>query len=65
VPAFADLVEVDEVVIRTLCPGPWGLVVLAEKDADGSRDGDVGVVVEAELIFPVEAADETAVLVSQ
>lgn len=54
-PALVYLVEVDEVVIRTLCPAPRGLVVLAGKDADGSRDEDVGVVVEAVLIFPVEA----------
>jgi hypothetical protein len=43
------LVEVDEVVIRTLCPAPRGLVILAGKDADGSREGDVGVVVRLSL----------------
>ena len=38
-PALVYLVEVDEVVIRTFCPAPRGLVVLTGKDADGSRDG--------------------------
>jgi hypothetical protein len=48
--ALAGLVEVDEVVIRLLCQAPRGLVVLTGKDAHGSRDGDAGGVVKAELI---------------
>ena len=42
VPAFVDLVVVDELVIRPLCPTPRRLIVLAGKDAHGSRNGDVG-----------------------
>jgi hypothetical protein len=65
VPALADLVEVNEVVIRPLCPAPRGLVVLAGKDADGRRDRDVSVVVKAELISQYRRAEETPVPVSQ
>jgi len=46
VPTFVDLVVVDEVVIRPLCPLARCLVVLAGKDADGSWDEDVSVVVK-------------------
>lgn len=53
--AFIGLVEVDEVVIRLLCRAGRGLVVLAGKGAHGRRGKDVGGVVEAERIFPVQA----------
>jgi hypothetical protein len=53
--ALVDLVVIDEVVICTLCPAPRRLVGLTGKDARGSRDGHVGGVVKAELIFLVEA----------
>ena len=62
VPAFVDIVVIDEFVIRPLCPAPRRLIVLAGKDAYGSRDRDVGGVVNADLVFPIEA---TAVLVNQ
>ena len=41
-PAFLGLVEVDELVIGAFRPTPRRLIVLARKDAHGSRDGDVG-----------------------
>jgi hypothetical protein len=53
--ALVDFVEVDEVGIRLLGPGPRGLVDLVREDADGSRDGDALEVEEAELVLPVEA----------
>jgi hypothetical protein len=65
VAAFVGLVVIDEVVICPLGPAARGLVVLARKDAHGRRDPDVGGVVQAELIFPVQAGAETAVFVSQ
>jgi hypothetical protein len=62
VPAPVNLVVVDEFVIRPLCPTSRGLIVLAGKDAHGSRDGDVGGVVKVEV--EVRAA-EMAVFVNQ
>ena len=56
VPAFVNLVVIDEVVIRPLCPTPRGLIVLARKHAHGSRDGDVGGIVKVEVKFPIEAS---------
>jgi hypothetical protein len=65
VAAFVDLVEVDQVVIGALCPTPRGLIVLARKDAHGSRDGDVDGVVKVErnysgifLVPPATAGEE-------
>jgi hypothetical protein len=54
--AFLDLVVIDQLVIRALRPAPRGLIVLAGKHAHGSRDGDVSGVVNAELVFPIEAS---------
>src|SRR5262245_45314549 len=42
VPAFVDLVVIDEFLLRSLGPTSQGLIVLARKHAHGSRDGDVG-----------------------
>src|ERR1700716_4001233 len=47
---FADVVVIDEFVIRTVGPTPRGLIVLARKHTHGSRDRDVGGVVNAELV---------------
>jgi hypothetical protein len=54
VAALVDLVVMDELVIGPLGPTPRGLILLARKDADGSRDGVVLGVEIAELVFPVE-----------
>jgi hypothetical protein len=56
VPAFVNLVLIDEFLIRSLCPTPRGLIVLARKHAHGSRDGDVGGVVKVDVKFPIEAS---------
>ena len=40
-PAFVELVVMDEFGIRPLCPTPRGLIELVRKDAHGYRDGDV------------------------
>jgi hypothetical protein len=37
VPAFVELVVIDEFVIRPLCPTPRGLIELVRKDTHGSR----------------------------
>jgi hypothetical protein len=49
--AFVDLVEVDEVGVGLLGPGPRGLVELVRENADGGRDGDALEVEEAELVL--------------
>src|ERR1700746_2482690 len=56
VPAFIERVVINKVVIGPLGPTPRRFIVLAGKDAYGSRDGDVGGVVEANLIFPIETS---------
>ena len=53
-PAFVDLVVVDELGIRPLCPTPRRLILLAGKDAHGHRDGDALGVEKAALVFPIE-----------
>ena len=55
-PAFVNLVVINEFVIRPLRPSSRGLIVLAGKDAHGSRDRDVGGVVKVEVKVPVEAS---------
>ena len=54
-PSLVSLVVVDEFLICALRPTPRGLIVLTRKDADGSRDGDVGGVVKVDVTFPIEA----------
>ena len=54
--AFVGPVVIHEVVVSPLGPAPRGLVALAGKGTHGSRDRDVGVVVKAQLIFPVQAS---------
>jgi hypothetical protein len=56
VPAFIQLVEVDEVGIRLLRPTPRHLIELVRKDAHGNRDGDALRVEEGQLVFPVETS---------
>jgi hypothetical protein len=56
VPAFIERVVIDKFVIGPLSPTPRRFIVLARKDTHGSRDGDVGGVVKANLIFPVETS---------
>jgi hypothetical protein len=56
VPAFVNLIVIDEFVIGPLCPTPRGLVVLPRKDAHSSRDEDVDCVVKVEVGFPIEAS---------
>jgi hypothetical protein len=54
VAALVDLVVIDQVGIRPLCPTPWRLILLAGKDAHSYRNGDALGVEKASLIFPVE-----------
>ena len=54
--AFVELVEIDELVIRPLRPTSRGLIVLAGKDTYGSRNRDVGGIVEVEMVFPIKAS---------
>src|ERR1051325_2072322 len=53
VPAFVDLVVVDELGIRLLGPAPRRLILLAWKDRHGYRDLDAFDVEKAALIFPI------------
>ena len=39
-PAFVELVEVDQLRIRLLCPTPWSLDTVVREDTHGSRNGD-------------------------
>jgi hypothetical protein len=56
VSALVGLVEVDDLVIGALRPTAGNLIVLARKDGDGCRDGDVDRIVEIEFrAFPIEA----------
>jgi hypothetical protein len=41
VPAFGDLIIVDEFGIRPLCPTSGSLIDLVRKNSHGYRDGDV------------------------
>ena len=54
VAALVELVVMDELGIRPLCPAPRGLILLARKDAHGHRDGDALGVEEAALVLPIE-----------
>jgi hypothetical protein len=56
VSAFINLVVVDEVVIRLLCPTLRGLIVLARKDAHVGRDRNVGGVIKVDVTLPTEAS---------
>src|SRR5215218_6260343 len=55
VAALVDLVVVDEVGIRLLCPTARRLILLAWKNAHSYRRGDSLGVKESSLVFPVEA----------
>ena len=41
-------------MIRPLCPTPRCLIILAGKDGNSRRDGDVGVV-KIDMAFPIVA----------
>ena len=56
VAAFINLVVINQLVIRALCPTPRVFIVFARKDGHRSRDGDVDGVVKADLIFPIETS---------
>src|SRR5215203_278746 len=56
VPAFVELVVMDEVGIGLLCPTPRHLIEIARKDAYRYRDGDALRVEEAVLVFPIETS---------
>ena len=60
VAAFVDLVVMDELVIGPLGPTPRGLILLARKDAHGSRDGVVLGIEIAELVFPIDTSPGNA-----
>ena len=55
VPAFVELVVVDEIGIRLLCPTPRGLIELIREGAHGNRHGDVLDGGPAALVLPVQA----------
>src|SRR5258707_13748241 len=54
-PAFLNLVVVDQFGKRPLCPAPRGWIELVRKDAHGNRDGDAfGIEIPFAKILPVE-----------
>src|SRR4051812_35843844 len=55
VPAFVELVVVNEFGIRALCPTLGCRTDLVWKDAHGDRDGDAFDAQVRELVLPVEA----------
>src|SRR5260370_25971437 len=54
VPAFVELVVIDELGIRPLRPASRGLIELLRKGAHGSRDGDVFRSEKRQLALPIE-----------
>src|SRR4051812_6600956 len=56
VPALVELVVMDQVGIRLLCPTPRHLIELVREDAHGYRDRYALRVEEAELVFPIETS---------
>ena len=57
VPAFVELVVVDELRIRLLCPAPRGWIEFVREDAHGNRDGDALDSEERRLlVLPIETA---------
>src|SRR5215204_6346871 len=55
-PAFVELVVMDEFGIGLLCPTPRHLIELVRKDAHRYRDGDALRGEEVELVFPIETS---------
>src|SRR4051812_18944160 len=56
-PAFLDLVVVDQLGIRTLCPAPRRWIQLVRKDAYGDRNGHADALDSEErrpLVLPIE-----------
>jgi hypothetical protein len=53
--AVVDFVEVDEVGVGLLGPGPRCLIELVREDAHRCRDGGALDVEEAEVVLPVQA----------
>jgi hypothetical protein len=56
VPAFVDLVVVDELGIRLFCPTPRGRADVVRKDAHRHRNGDLFRGEEGQLVLPIEAS---------
>ena len=56
VPAFVVLLVVEELGIRPFRPTPRSFVDLFREDANGGRNGDVEVVEEGALVFPIETS---------
>src|SRR5437667_7350755 len=55
VPAFGDLVVMDEFGIRPLCPASRGWIEFVREDAHGNRDGDAfRIEIPFAPILPVE-----------
>src|SRR6476469_7512798 len=55
VAAFGELVVVDELGIRPLCPAPRGWIEFVREDAHGNRDGDAfGIEIAFAPIFPIQ-----------
>src|SRR5918992_1967389 len=54
VPAFLELVVMDELGIRPLCPTAWRCIDLIGENAHGYRDGYVLEVEKWQLVFPIE-----------
>jgi hypothetical protein len=56
VPAFVELVVVDEVGIGPLGPTPRGLIELVRKGAHGHRDRDTFRGEKGQLAFPIQTS---------
>ena len=55
VPAFVELVVVDQFGIRPLRPAPRGWIEFVREDAHGNRDGDAfGIEIPFAPILPIE-----------
>jgi hypothetical protein len=55
-PAFGQLVVIDELGIRPLCPTPRSLIELVRKSAHGNRDGNPLRGEKVELVFPIQTS---------
>src|SRR5215469_13932638 len=55
-PALVELVVVDEIGVRLLCPTPRGLILLVRKHAHRNGDGDALCGEEGELVLRVDTS---------
>jgi hypothetical protein len=55
-PTSVELVVVDELGVRPLCPTPRNGIDLVWKDAHSNRDADVFRRDNSQLVFPVETS---------